>query len=147
MQLPELKLKHDVVTRWNSILVMLLRFLYNKEPILSTVAVLKLQDEFRVSAHEWEVRENATKMLDVFDEFTKEIISEKNVWLSKTCILSRTMVKEVQKCLEAPDLPAEVNALRTELIRNLWKRFQGWENNELISQATLLDPWFKRWVF
>jgi hypothetical protein len=52
------------------------------------------------------------------------------------------MVKEV-KCLEAPDLPAEVHALGIELIRNVWKRFQGWENNEIISQDTLLDPQFK----
>jgi hypothetical protein len=49
--------------------------------------------------------------------------------------------------LEAPDLPAEVHALGTELIRNLQKRFQGWENNELISRATLLDPRFKRQGF
>ena len=147
MQLPELKLKQDVGTRWNSTLDMLLRFLHNKEPILSTLAVLQLQDEFRVSAHEWEIIENATKMLAVFEEVTKEISPEKNVSLSKTCILSRIMVKEVQKCLEAPDLPAEVHALGTELIRNLRKRFQGWENNELISQATLLDPRFKRQGF
>jgi hypothetical protein len=126
---------------------MLLRFLYNKEPILSTLAVLQLQDEFRVSVCEWEIIGSATKMLAVFDEVIKEISSEKNVLLSKTCILSRTMVKEVQKCLEAPHWPAEVNALGTELIRNLWKCFQGWENNELISQATLLDPWFKRQGF
>jgi hypothetical protein len=86
-------------------------------------------------------------MLAVFDEVTKEISSEKNVLLSKTCVLSRIVVKEVQKCLEALDLPAEVHALGTELIRNLRKRFQGWENNELISQATLLDPRFKRQGF
>jgi hypothetical protein len=126
---------------------MLSRFFRNKEPILSTLAVLQLQDEFRVSAHEWEITENATKMLAVFDEVTKEISSEKNVLLSKTCILSRIMVKGVQKYLEAPDLPAEVHALGTELIRHLWKRFQGWENNELISQATLLDLRFKRQGF
>jgi hypothetical protein len=126
---------------------MLLRFFHNKEPILSTLAVQQLQDEFRVSAREWEIIENATKMLAVFDEVTKEISSEKNVLLSKTCILSRVVIKEVQKCLEAPDLPAEVHALGTELIRNLWKHLQGWENNELISQATLLDPQFKRQGF
>jgi hypothetical protein len=62
-------------------------------------------------------------------------------------MLSKIMVKEVQKCFESPDLPAEVHALGTELIRNLQKRFQGWENNELVSQATLLDPRFKRRVF
>ena len=143
MQLPELKLKQDVGTRWNSTLDMLLRFLHNKEPILSTLAVLQLQDEFRVSAHEWEIIENATKMLAVFDEVTKEISYKKNVSLSKTCILSRIMVKEVQKCLGAPDLPTEVHALGTELIRNLRKLFQGWENNELIFHATLLNTWFK----
>jgi len=75
MQLPELKLKQDVGTPWNSTLDMLLRFLHNKEPILSTLAVLQLQDEFRVSAHEWEIIENATNMLAVFDEVTKEISS------------------------------------------------------------------------
>jgi hypothetical protein len=86
-------------------------------------------------------------VLAVFDEVIKEISSEKNVSLSKTCILSRIMEKEVQKCLEAPDLPAEVHALGTELIGNLRKHFQDWENNELISLATLLDPQFKRQGF
>jgi hypothetical protein len=43
MQLPELQ---DVGTRWNLTLDMLLKFLHNKEPILSTLAVLQLQDEF-----------------------------------------------------------------------------------------------------
>jgi hypothetical protein len=126
---------------------MLLRFLPKKEPILSTLAVLQFQDEFRVSAHEWEVIQNATKVLAVFDEVTKEISSEKNVSLSRTCILSRIMVKEAQKCLEAPDLPAEVHALGTELIGNLQKHFQDGENNELISLATLFDPQFKRGGF
>jgi hypothetical protein len=121
MQLPELKLKQDVGTRWNSTLDMLLRFCHNKEPILSTLAVLQLQDEFRVSVHEWEIIENATKIWAVFDEVTKE----KNVLLSKTCILSRIMVKKVQKCLVAPDLPAEVRTLGTELIRNLRKHIRG----------------------
>jgi hypothetical protein len=59
---------------------MLLRFLHNKEPILSTLAVLQLQDEFRISAHEWVIIENATKMLAVFDEVTKEISSEKKMY-------------------------------------------------------------------
>jgi hypothetical protein len=40
---------------------MLLTFLHNKDSILSTLAVLQLQDEFRVSAHEWEIIENVTK--------------------------------------------------------------------------------------
>jgi hypothetical protein len=47
------------------------------KPILSTLAVLQLQDESRISAHEWEIIDNATKMLAVFDEVTKEISSEK----------------------------------------------------------------------
>jgi hypothetical protein len=55
-------------------------------------------------------------MLAIFDEVTKEISSEKNVLLSKTCILSGIMVKEVQKCLEALDLPAAFHALGSELI-------------------------------
>jgi hypothetical protein len=57
------------------------------------------------------------------------------------------MIKEVQKYLEAPDLSAEVHALGTELIRNLRQLFQCWENNERISQTTLLDPRFKRQGF
>jgi hypothetical protein len=78
VQLPGLKLKQDVGTQWISTLDMLLRFLHNKEPILSTLAVLRLQDEFRVSVHEWEIIiDNATKLLAVFDEVTKEISSEK----------------------------------------------------------------------
>jgi hypothetical protein len=45
--------------------------------ILSTLAGLQLQDEFRVSGLEWERIRNAAKMLAVFDEVPKEISSEK----------------------------------------------------------------------
>lgn len=43
------------------------------------------------------------------------------------------MVKEVPKCLEAKNLPAEFQPLRTELTH-----FQGRDSVELISQVTLL---------
>jgi hypothetical protein len=62
---------------------MLLRSLHNKEPILSPLAVLQLQDKFRVSVHAWEIIENTTKMLAVFHEVTKEINSEKNYHCQK----------------------------------------------------------------
>jgi hypothetical protein len=52
---------------------MLLRVFHNKEPSLSTLAVLHLQDEFRVSVHEWEIIASATIVLAVFDEVTKEL--------------------------------------------------------------------------
>jgi len=43
------------------------------------------------------------------------------------------VVQEIQKCLEAQNLPAEVQPLHTELIC-----LEGRESNELISQVTLL---------
>jgi len=53
--------------------------------------------------------------------------------IPKWCTVSRSVVKEVLKCLEVHNLPAEVQPSRTELTH-----FQGRESVELISQVTLL---------
>lgn len=96
MGLPQLKLKQDVPTRWNSTYDMMVRVLSNKTPIMSTLAILENND-FHISPEEWNVTEHVIKVLEIFDEITKEISADKNVTLSKTIILSRTLSNFIKK--------------------------------------------------
>ncbi|XP_055644650.1 E3 SUMO-protein ligase ZBED1-like [Toxorhynchites rutilus septentrionalis] len=140
----QLKLKQDVPTRWNSTFDMLDRVLINKEPIVSTLALL--DSTLSLDSSEWDVIEHSVNMLRTFHDVTVEISSEQSVSLSKTCVLYRIMIKKMSTFPDA-SLPQSVRMLKTELVTGLQKRFGSIEDNELRSQAVLLDPRFKKQAF
>lgn len=84
--LPQLKLKQDVITRWNSTYEMLNRIINIKEAVISTLAILQNNIEILDSV-EWEIIENAVSVLQIFQEVTVEVSSEKTVSVSKIIIL------------------------------------------------------------
>lgn len=138
----QLKLKQDVPTRWNSTFDMLERLLKNKEPVVSTLALLGYKDQ--MDDLEWRELSHAVNVLSVFNDVTKEISAEANVSLSKTTILVRIMTKKVRQYLDTTrDAPETVAKLANELIAGLTRQFSNRESNELISQAITLDPRFK----
>ena len=65
MKYPKLKLLLDVATRWNSTYYMLERFYPNQEPIISTLALLRL--EYELSEAEWLIMNEAsdTRCMDI----------------------------------------------------------------------------------
>lgn len=138
----QLKLKQDVPTRWNSTFDMLERLLKNKEPLVSTLALLGYKDQLQEL--EWTELAHAVKILAVFNDVTREISAEANVSLSKTTVLSRIMTRKVRQYLETNrDAPESIVKLGNELLDGLTWRFGNRESNELISQAIILDPRFK----
>ncbi|XP_055590435.1 zinc finger BED domain-containing protein 4-like [Uranotaenia lowii] len=143
---PVLKLKQDVPTRWNSTYDMLDRLLRNKEPVVSTLALL--ESDLSLESHDWIEIDHAVKVLKVFYDVTVEISSEKNVSLSKIAVLSRLMTRYVRQYLDREkSVPENIQKLCEQLISGLAKRFSLLESNELVAQSILLDPRFKKQGF
>ncbi|CAH1107397.1 unnamed protein product [Psylliodes chrysocephalus] len=144
MGLPILKLKIDVSTRWNSTFDMLNRFCQRKDAVISTLAIL--QHEVTLNATDWEVANHAIVILQVFNDVTSEISAEKNIAVSKIFLLHNAMDNHVRQC-KATILLEELQPMMDVLLNELASRYKSYENNELIQQATLLDPRFKRYGF
>lgn len=130
MGLPQLKLKQDVPTRWNSTYDMMVRVLSNKTPIMSTLAILENND-FHISPEEWNVMEHVIKVLEIFDEITKEISADKNVTLSKTIILSRTLSNFIKKNKHQKDLPEVIFQMCTIFEQKIDEKLLAREGFEL----------------
>ncbi|KAI7811793.1 putative zinc finger BED domain-containing protein 1-like [Triplophysa rosa] len=92
MGLPELKLKQDCPTRWNSTFYMLRRFLDNKDAIITTLVLLSARLE-TLTQDEWKEMEEASEVLKPFEEVTVEISGESYVTASKVILLSRSLQK------------------------------------------------------
>ncbi|XP_077299486.1 E3 SUMO-protein ligase ZBED1-like [Arctopsyche grandis] len=76
MNLPVLKLKQDVQTRWNSTFDMLKRIVQVKDAVIATVALLR--PDLTLNEGDWEVIEEVLPLLSPFYEITVEISAEKN---------------------------------------------------------------------
>lgn len=75
---------------------MLERFLLNKEPIISCLALLGTNSyTMNLSGADWAIIKYSVEILKVFDEVTKEVSSEKTVSLSKTGVLCRLMARQI----------------------------------------------------
>lgn len=124
MGLPDLKLKQDVVTRWNSTYDMLTRFFKLKEAIISSVAILgnNLQT---LTPDEWDIVEKAITILEIFYNITTELCSEKYVSLSKVPVLCKIMIRHVNKHLETETSSTRIILLLTTLKTQLTQRFQN----------------------
>ncbi|KAF8795059.1 Zinc finger BED domain-containing protein 4 [Argiope bruennichi] len=144
MKLPNLKLKQDVATRWNSTFDMLTRIQKNKEPLLSTVGLLQLPEEFKLNPKEWEIIDHSINALVVFNAITVEISAETTVSASKITVLAKFLSKHVNSLLEQTAVPKEVKNMCQIFKQEIHKRFFALESNELISQSVFLDPKFKR---
>lgn len=73
---PQLRLKQDVPTRWNSTYYMLKRITEVKDPLISTMALVNPQ-QLPLSLEEWEIVKEAYDVLQPFEEVTVELSSER----------------------------------------------------------------------
>lgn len=76
MGMPELKLKQDCVTRWNSTFHMLKRILDSKEAVISTLAVINAHVD-ALSQEEWDILQEACTVLEPFEQVIVEISAER----------------------------------------------------------------------
>lgn len=145
--LPVLKLKQDCPTRWNSTYDMIDRIISIKDPIIATLAVLGNMELNCLSPQEWIILENARIILKIFYEITIEISAEKYVTLSKEIIFFKTLNNIILNFMNDTLLPNEIHSMLKILKDELHSRFGKNEDNLLITQATLLDPRFKKYAF
>lgn len=146
MGLPSLKLKQDCVTRWNSTFDMFKRIILIKNAVISTLAILQ-NDVVILTQAEWEIVTRAIDVLQIFNEVTIEVSSEKTVSISKLLIFSSSMCHTMETYVNDINLPYEVQQMASTLKFELNKRFGDIEDNEIIAQASILDPRFKKYGF
>jgi hypothetical protein len=137
------KLKADVATRWNSLLLMVKSLLDVKDAVSSSLAMLgKL--ELLFTEDEWESLRIIIVLLRPFDEVTVEVSAEKYPSISKVLPLTKILIRHLNSISsETCDTPA-AEQLRLRLICHMKDRLQGLEQVKPIAVATYLDPRFRK---
>lgn len=83
---PILKLKNDVVTRWNSTFHMFERILLLKESLTATIGIINAKLT-PLTEDEWSTVDKLCKVLRPFHQLTVELSSERSVSVSKILVL------------------------------------------------------------
>ncbi|XP_040565848.1 E3 SUMO-protein ligase ZBED1 [Lepeophtheirus salmonis] len=145
MGMPELKLKRDCVTRWNSTLNMIKRILESKHAVISTLAVINAPID-PLSQEEWAVLQEACTVLEPFEQVTVEISTESYVTASKMLILCKGL-QRVTAVNQTSVITANVQELVDILCATMDRKFNRMEYNIILSETTILDPRFKKLAF
>lgn len=111
------KLKNDVITRWNSTYDMFQRMCQIQEPLDAAIAVLQKPVK-SLSSDEWSTLRELCKVLKPFDLVTREISSEQAVTVSKVIVVKCFSQLTMIHCVVAhsstvltvlfPNLPHEI---------------------------------------
>ncbi|XP_056277169.1 E3 SUMO-protein ligase ZBED1-like [Pseudoliparis swirei] len=145
MGMPELKLKQDCVTRWNSTFHMIKRILQSKDAVISTLAVMNASVD-PLSQEEWEVLQEACTVLEPFEQVTVEISADSYVTASKMLILCKG-VQRVTAEHQTRVTTGKVTELVAALCASMDRKFHRIEYNPILSESTVLDPRFKKLAF
>lgn len=145
LNLPQLTLKHDVETRWNSTYQMLVQLIKVTEAVVS--ARFSLRSDLLLNSEEYTIIEQLVPILKPFNEITNEISAEKTVTLSKVIIYCKIMTNHITKH-HAPETITTylepVQRLIKKLNVEIHKKFGDIESSMLHAEATVLDPRFKK---
>ena len=95
MNLPELKVKQDVMTRWNSTLVMLKRLVEIKEPLSAAISSLPQAPDF-LDGTEWDIISDSIPILKPFESMTTILSAEKY----RTVSMIIPLVRRLQQSLK-----------------------------------------------
>ena len=136
LNLPKHQLIQDFPTRLNSTFFMLQRLLEQRRAI--TLYCAENESVTNLSANQWSVAENVAAVLEPFEEVTREVSSS-----SASISIVIPMVRVLVSVLEKEGQDAGVKTMKATLLNAVNTRFQGIENNRVLSVATLLDPRFK----
>ncbi|XP_056269527.1 zinc finger BED domain-containing protein 4-like [Pseudoliparis swirei] len=145
MGMPELKLKQDCVTRWNSTFHMIKRILESKDAVISTLAVMNASVD-PLSQEEWEVLQEACTVLEPFEQVTVEISADSYVTASKMLILCKG-VQRVTAEHQTRVTTGKVTELVAALYASMDRKFHRIEYNPILSESTVLNPRFKKLAF
>ena len=138
LNMPELKLIQDVVTRWNSTYLMFERILSQHEAVTTTLC-LSGKAAMCLSTEEKESISEALVLLKPFLQATEEISGDKYISISIIIPLTKMLLKATSN---GPNVP-----LRPLLVQELMRRFSQVEQRYTMAVSTLLDPRFKKLAF
>ncbi|XP_011407706.1 PREDICTED: zinc finger BED domain-containing protein 4-like [Amphimedon queenslandica] len=138
LNMPELKLIQDVVTRWNSTYLMFERILSQHEAVTTTLCLLG-KAAMCISTEEKESISEALVLLKPFLQATEEISGDKYISISIIIPLTKMLLKATSN---GPNVP-----LRPLLVQELMRRFSQVEQRYTMAVSTLLDPRFKKLAF
>lgn len=143
MNLPLLKVKQEVSTRWNSTFIMIERLLRIKDPLCVTVANLPRTPEF-LDADEWNAVEDCVKVLQPSNELTTVLSGEKYPTLSVVIPLVRGFQFAVRNLNTNTHIGQE---LKMKVLDTVTRRLSNFESNKIVAKACFLDPRFKKYGF
>lgn len=139
MNLPKLKLKQDVTTRWNSTYFMHERLKFVRVPLAAALSALPAAPN-NLSECQWDQIGNCIDILQPIQEMTRILSGEQYPTLS--CIIP--LIRGLHHALESirPSTTLGMN-LKRNIINNLNVRFDKVESTAMYAVSTLLDPRFK----
>ncbi|CAG4944478.1 unnamed protein product [Parnassius apollo] len=146
LNLPDIKLKQDCITRWNSTFDMLSSVLKIREAVIS-VLTTDNPDLNCLSSSEWRMLEKAANVLEIFKVIIEEISAEKYVTLSKLMLLIKAINKHLIRASEEFVIDQNLTKLVQELQTSMSLRFFEMDTQDLVTQATFIDPRFKKYGF
>ncbi|KAG5872831.1 hypothetical protein JTB14_024985 [Gonioctena quinquepunctata] len=143
MNVPTEKLIQDIQTRWNSTYYMLERLLEQKKVI--SIYILDNPDLTDLTFHQWDLVQKLINLLQPFEEITK-LSSNRECCISEVIPLVKTLDSYLSNRSKSA-IFSGVDTLRSDLQKNLEKRFNHIFTEESFTLATLLDPRFKNSFF
>lgn len=139
---PAKKLIQDVETRWNSTFYMIQRYLEQNELVTTTLCLLG-KHNMCLNDNELALLQSSINVLEIFEEATRELSSEKVTSLSKVL----PMIRGIQTCLNSLAATDGMCALGQQLQEQMKRRFATVEDSFALTAATMLDPRFKKAPF
>ncbi|XP_013197374.2 E3 SUMO-protein ligase ZBED1-like [Amyelois transitella] len=140
-----LKLKMDVVTRWNSTLDMIERIYSLQETLEASLGILHNPVE-NLSEGEWQTLPEIIKILKPFKQLTEEMSSEKKVTVSMILASTESMT-EIFHNFTTNIMTETGMKLLNKISTEFKSRFKNCYRHPILSKAALLDPRFKKLAF
>ncbi|KAL4148694.1 hypothetical protein QTP88_002865 [Uroleucon formosanum] len=143
MNLPLLKVKQDVSTRWNSSLTMIERLLTIKIPLTASMSSLPRAPDC-LNASEWEVISDCVKILKPFKNITSELSGENYPTISLVIPLIQGFQYILKNLRTETTIGIE---FKNKLIDVVGRRLGNLEKDKIVAKSTLLDPRLKKTAF
>uniref|UniRef100_A0A8D8X7K5 Zinc finger BED domain-containing protein 1 n=1 Tax=Cacopsylla melanoneura TaxID=428564 RepID=A0A8D8X7K5_9HEMI len=143
LNLPVLKLKQDIETRWNSVAIMFDRLIKTRRPL--TMAMAELPNTPEVLSHDdWAILEDSVELLQVFVQATEQLSGEKYPTLAMVIPIVRGIQCSINMCSPGNEFGS---MFKNNLVEHIRARFSEIERNRLSSTASFIDPRFKKLGF